>query len=85
MRTETVTFLKKHAADLPVKDSPMTITQNGTPAYVIESAKDYEDRQETMALLKLLALSAQDKQQGRVLSQDELMARIQKRKDALSL
>jgi PHD/YefM family antitoxin component YafN of YafNO toxin-antitoxin module len=85
MRTETITFLKKNAADLPVEDSPLTITQNGTPAYVIESAKDYEDRQETMALLKLLALSAQDKQQGRVLSQDELMARIQKRKDALAL
>lgn len=84
MRTETITFLKKNAADLPVEDSPLTITQNGSPTYVIESAKEYEKRQETIALLKLLALSAQDKNEGRVYSNDEFFAHVQKREDALS-
>ncbi|MCJ8275185.1 MAG: type II toxin-antitoxin system Phd/YefM family antitoxin [Psychrosphaera sp.] len=83
MRTETITYLKKHAADLPVEDSPLTITQNGTPAYVIESARDYEKRQETVALLKLLALSAQDKIKGRVSTDTEFEAHIEKRKKAL--
>ena len=83
MRTETITYLKKHAADLPVEDNPLTITQNGTPAYVIESAREYEKRQETIALLKLLALSAQDKQQGRVSSDDAFTAHIQRRKNAM--
>ena len=83
MRTETITYLKKHAADLPVEDSPLTITQNGTPAYVIESAHDYEKRQETIALMKLLALSAKDKQQGQVFPNEEFLAHVQKREDAL--
>ncbi|MFT4929775.1 MAG: hypothetical protein ACI8WB_005910 [Phenylobacterium sp.] len=57
-----------------------TNIQNGTPAYTIESAKEYDKRQEAIALLKLLALSAQDKQQGRVSSDDEFMAHVQRRK-----
>lgn len=68
---------------MPVDDNPLTITQNGTPAYVIESAKEYEKRQESIALLKLLALSDQDKQQGQVISDDEFMTHVQRRKSAL--
>ena len=84
MRTETITYLKKHAANLPVEEAPLTITQNGTPAYVIESAHEYEKRQETIALLKLLALSAKDKQEGRVYSTEEFLNHVNKREDALN-
>ena len=82
-KSDFVDLRKGDAMDLPVEDNPLTITQNGAPAYVIESAKEYEKRQETIALLKLLALSAQDKQQGRVSSDDEFMTHIQRRKSAL--
>lgn len=35
------------------------ITKNGNPAYVVQSATDYQYQQETIALLKLLTLSEQ--------------------------
>jgi prevent-host-death family protein len=83
MRTETITYLKKHTADLLVENSPLTITQNGIPVYVIESAHGYEKRQETIALLKFLLLAGQDRQHGRVHSNDEFRAHVQNRKNAL--
>jgi hypothetical protein len=44
---------------------------------VINSATDYEQRQETIALLKLLALSAQDKIKGRVNTDADFIAHIE--------
>ena len=83
MRTETVTYLKKHAADLPVVEEPLVITQNGLPAYVIESAKEHQRKAEAIALMKLLAFSNEDKKQGRVHSEDDFISHLQRRKAAL--
>ena len=33
------------------------VTQNGKPKYVIQDANDYEEQQQTIALLKLINLS----------------------------
>lgn len=83
MRTETVTYLKKNAADLPVVEEPMVITQNGLPAYVIQSSMEYQRRQETIALMKLLSFSSQDKKHGRVHSEADFAKHLQRRKEAL--
>ncbi len=79
MRVETISFLKKNAANLPLEE-PMTITQNGTPAYIIESYEDRMRRDETIALLKLASFSVDDTNKGRVISSADLKQRLAKRR-----
>ena len=71
MRVETISFLKKNVANLSLEE-PMTITQNGTPAYIIESYQDRVRRDEAIALLKLASFSVDDTNNGRVISSADL-------------
>ncbi len=79
MHVETVSFLKKNAANLPL-DEPLIITQNGKPAYVIESIEERDKREEAIALLKLVSFSKSDMQTGRVMSSSSCMDRLAQRK-----
>lgn len=79
MHVETVSFLKKHAANLPLEE-PLIITQNGKPAYVIESIEERDKREEGIALLKLVSFAKNDMQAGRVMSSNSFKGRLAKRK-----
>ena len=67
MNIETISFLKKNAANL-VLEEPMIITQNGKAVYVIESIEDKEQRDEAIALMKLASFAKADKTADRVMS-----------------
>lgn len=75
MRIETISYVKKNAAALEL-DEPIVVTQNGVPAYVIESWEAQQEREQSIALLKLMTLSEQDKAEGLVMSKEELLANI---------
>ncbi|ACQ68005.1 prevent-host-death protein [Candidatus Williamhamiltonella defendens] len=72
MRVETISYVKKNAATLDLAE-PILVTQNGVPAYVIESYDVQKERENAIALLKLLTLSEKDKTDGKVYSRGQLL------------
>lgn len=70
MKTHTVSYMKEHANHLEL-DSPLLVTQNGIPRFVVQDAADYEDQQHTIALLKLINLSEKSVRQVGLLNLDE--------------
>lgn len=65
-----ISYLKAHAAEivrsLSERGEPLVITQNGEAKVVIQDIESYEQTQETMALLKILALGARQIEEGKV-------------------
>ena len=79
-----ISYLKANAAEvirqLAKRREPLVITQNGEAKAVIQDIASYEEGQETMALLKILALGNRQIEQGRVLPADEAIHRLQGKK-----
>lgn len=65
-----ISYLKAHAAEivrnLGEQGGPLVITQNGEAKVVMQDIKSYEQTQETLALLKILALGARQIEEGKV-------------------
>ncbi|WHP31941.1 type II toxin-antitoxin system Phd/YefM family antitoxin [Trabulsiella odontotermitis] len=72
MKVETISYVKKNAASLDLSE-PILVTQNGVPAYVIESYDQQQERENTIALLKLLTLSEKDSADGKMFSKEQLL------------
>ncbi|EAP0944520.1 type II toxin-antitoxin system Phd/YefM family antitoxin [Salmonella enterica] len=72
MKIETISYIKKNAAALDLAE-PILVTQNGVPAYVIESYEQQQKRENAIALLKLLTISENDRSEGRVFSREQLL------------
>ena len=58
----------------------MVITQNGEAKAVIQDVATYEETQETLALLKLLALGNRDLEAGRTRPARDVVARLKARR-----
>ena len=68
-QVKPISYLKSHAAEI-VKDitanrKPMLITQNGEAKLIVMDVKSYEEQEETLALLKILALGNHEIEQGK--------------------
>lgn len=68
-QVKPISYLKANAAeillDLAERREPMVITQNGEAKAVIQDVASFEETQETLALLKLLAIGNQDIDAGK--------------------
>lgn len=79
-----ISYLKAHAAELIRNLSaqePLVITQNGEAKAVMQDIKSYEQTQETMALLKMLALGQRQIEEGRVQSATDVIAKLHSRSE----
>jgi prevent-host-death family protein len=81
-----ISYLKAHAAEvirkLAEQGEPMVITQNGEAKVVIQDVRSYEETQEAIALLKILALGNRQIQENKILTPEETLARIRKKRPA---
>jgi prevent-host-death family protein len=79
-----ISYLKAHAAEivrkLGEKREPLIITQNGEAKVVIQDIESYEQTQETMALLKILALGTRQIEKDKVERAEDVIKRLRERK-----
>ncbi|HOE66740.1 MAG TPA: type II toxin-antitoxin system Phd/YefM family antitoxin [Candidatus Hydrogenedentes bacterium] len=79
-----ISYLKAHAAaivrNLGEQGAPLIITQNGEAKVVIQDIASYEQDQETMALLKILALGNRQIEEGNVMPAANAIKRLRARK-----
>ena len=75
-----ISYLKAHAAEvvrtLSAQHEPLIITQNGEAKAVMQSIDSYEQMQETVALLKILALGNRQIEAGRVRPAADVVAQL---------
>ncbi len=85
-RIKPISYLKAHAAEivrsLGDRREPLIITQNGEAKGVLQDIDSYEQTQETVALLKILALGSRQIEAGQVQPAADVIARLRKRRPA---
>jgi len=78
-----ISYLKANAAEvireLPHQSEPLVITQNGEAKAVLLGIESFETMQETLALLKILALGNQQIGSGKVIPVKRAMSTIRNR------
>ena len=81
-----ISYLKAHAAEIVRKLSeqrePLVITQNGEAKVVIQDIESFEQTQETMALLKILALGTRQIAEGKVQPAEDIIKLLRERQEA---
>lgn len=80
-----ISYLKAHAADI-VRNmgehgEPLVITQNGEAKVVIQDIESYERDQETMAILRILALGNRQIEEGKVVPAADAVKRMRGRRE----
>lgn len=79
-QVKPISYLKANAAEvlkhLTEQREPMVITQNGEARAVLQDVASFEETQETLALLKILALGNQDLAAGKVTPVADVVARL---------
>jgi prevent-host-death family protein len=84
-----ISHVKAHAAEildrLATDGEPVLITQNGEARAVLQDVHSYEETQETLAMLKLLALGQQQVEAGMLTPARDVIARLKAKTSPTSL
>ena len=85
-QVKPISYLKANAAEvllqLAKQREPLVITQNGEAKAVIQDVASYEETQETLALLKILALGNQEIEADKVKPVAGVVARLRAKHSA---
>jgi len=83
-RIKPISYLKANAAEvleqLRSQRQPLVITQNGEAAAVLQDVVSYDEIQETLALLKILALGNEQVQRGKIKPIVQVVGRLRGRR-----
>lgn len=83
-QVKPISYLKANAAEvlsnLADQREPLIITQNGEAKAVLQDIVSFEETQETLALLKILALGNQDVAAGKIKPVTDVIARLRGKK-----
>jgi prevent-host-death family protein len=86
-QVKPISYLKANAAEiltrLAEQREHMVITQNGEAKAVLQDVASFEETQETLALLKILALGNQDVAAGKVKPVADVVARLRAKRVAI--
>jgi prevent-host-death family protein len=79
-RVKPISYLKANAAEIlqELADGadPLIVTQNGEAKAVLQDIASYERMQETMAMLKIIAMGEEDMRAGRTKPLREVVERL---------
>lgn len=82
-RIKPISYFKAHAAEiireLGEVGEPMIITQNGEAKAIVQDIVSYEKTQETLALLKILAMANRNIEEGRYRPAKDVFTDLRKR------
>ena len=76
-----ISYVKAHAAEIisgiAQTGNPLVITQNGEAKAVLIDVREYDAMQESLAMLKMLALSAREVKLGKTRDADEVFGEME--------
>lgn len=77
-----ISYLKERTAavvkEITESRTPMIITQNGEATFVVQDIRSFEQMQQSMALLKILALGQRQIERGHFTDADGFFAELDK-------
>ncbi len=78
-----ISYIKAHASEVLEEvgktRNPVIVTQNGHAKAIIQDLRSYEEMQETLAMLKVVAAGEKAVEEGRVKTLDAAFTEIRKR------
>ncbi|RJP75697.1 MAG: type II toxin-antitoxin system Phd/YefM family antitoxin [Desulfobacteraceae bacterium] len=82
-KVKPISYFKANAAEI-IKNlhdntGTMVITQNGEAKAVVQDIHTYENIQESLAMLKILAQSSKQIQEGKVRSAGQVLKKLEKK------